>query len=100
LDHLVGHQYFEDTKGVVTANTENQLKTKTWAEVAKWHRLFIAREYFTMTATAICSLVILSMRRLGALTWCPGLSATRKPSRVFTTTVSASLFCLMRGLYP
>lgn len=44
---------FEDTKGVVTANTENQLKTKTWAEVAKWHRLFIAREMFTMTATAL-----------------------------------------------
>jgi hypothetical protein len=44
---------FEDTKGVVTANTENQLKTKTWAEVAKWHRLFIAREYFAMTATAL-----------------------------------------------
>lgn len=44
---------FEDTKGVVTANTENQLKTKTWAEVAKWHRLFIAREYFQMTATAL-----------------------------------------------
>lgn len=44
---------FEDTKGVVTANTENQLKTKTWAEVAKWHRLFIAREYFRMTATAL-----------------------------------------------
>jgi hypothetical protein len=44
---------FEDTKGVVTANTENQLKTKTWAEVAKWHRLFIAREYFKMTATKL-----------------------------------------------
>lgn len=44
---------FEDTKGVVTANTENQLKTKTWAEVAKWHRLFIARELFQMTATAL-----------------------------------------------
>lgn len=44
---------YEDTKGVVTANTENQLKTKTWAEVAKWHRMFIAREYFTMTATAL-----------------------------------------------
>lgn len=44
---------FEDTKGVVTANTENQLKTKTWAEVSKWHRLFIAREYFKMTATAL-----------------------------------------------
>lgn len=44
---------FEDTKGVVTANTENQLKTKTWAEVAKWHRLFIARELFRMTATSL-----------------------------------------------
>lgn len=44
---------FEDTKGVVTANTENQLKTKTWAEVAKWHRMFIARDYFNMTATAL-----------------------------------------------
>jgi hypothetical protein len=44
---------FEDTKGVVTANTENQLKTKTWAEVSKWHRMFIGREYFKMTATAL-----------------------------------------------
>lgn len=30
----------EDTKGVVTANTENQLRTKTWAELKKWFRLF------------------------------------------------------------
>lgn len=45
----------EDTKGVVTANTENQLKTKTWAEVAKWHRLFIGKELFKFTATAIFS---------------------------------------------
>lgn len=43
----------EDTKGVVTANTENQLKTKTWAEVAKWYRLFIAKDMFLMTATAL-----------------------------------------------
>lgn len=42
----------EDTKGVVTANTENQLKTKTWAELAKWHRLSISRDLFKMTATA------------------------------------------------
>lgn len=45
----------EDTKGVVTANTENQLKTKTWAEVSKWHRLFIGRALFKMTATALFS---------------------------------------------
>lgn len=31
---LWGLATMEDTKGVVTANTENQLKTKTWAELA------------------------------------------------------------------
>jgi len=41
-----------DCKGVVTANTENQLKTKTWAELAKWHRLSISQSLFKMTATA------------------------------------------------
>ena len=46
---------FPDTKGVVTANTENQLKTKTWVEVAKWYRMFIARDMFKMTATALFS---------------------------------------------
>lgn len=46
---------FEDTRGVVTANTETQLKTKTWVELAKWYRLFIAKYLFDMTATKICS---------------------------------------------
>lgn len=46
---------YEDTKGVVTANTENQLKTKTWAEVAKWFRLCICRRWFELTATALFS---------------------------------------------
>ena len=44
-----------DTRGVVTANTEAQLKTKTWAELGKWYNLFIAREHFTLTATALLS---------------------------------------------
>jgi hypothetical protein len=44
-----------DARGVVTANTENQLKTKTWAELAKWHRLCIFRDLFKYTATAIFS---------------------------------------------
>lgn len=43
----------EDTRGVVTANTDTQLRTKTWAELAKWHQLFIARSLFTFTATSI-----------------------------------------------
>ncbi len=46
---------FEDTRGVVTANTETQLKTKTWAELGKWYRLFIGRDLFKLTATAIFS---------------------------------------------
>jgi hypothetical protein len=46
---------FEDTKGVVTANTETQLRTKTWAELGKWFRLMICRHWFKMTATAIFS---------------------------------------------
>jgi L-rhamnose mutarotase len=45
----------ENTKGVVTANTESQLKTKTWSELAKWYRLFIGKELFEFTATALFS---------------------------------------------
>jgi len=44
-----------DTRGVVTANTETQLKTKTWAELGKWFRLFIGKPFFKLTATAIFS---------------------------------------------
>lgn len=46
---------FEDTKGIVTANTDTQLKTKTWPELAKWYALFIAKHWFTLTATSIFS---------------------------------------------
>ena len=44
---------FEDTKIIVTANTEMQLRTKTWPELARWHRLFIAKHWFTLTATSM-----------------------------------------------
>lgn len=44
-----------DTRGVVTANTETQLKTKTWAELGKWFNLFIGRDFFYLTATALLS---------------------------------------------
>ena len=36
---------------VVTANTQNQLMTKTWRELSKWHRLAINRHWFEHTAT-------------------------------------------------
>lgn len=44
-----------DTKGVVTANTENQLRTKTWPELSKWHRMAINKHWFHHTATAFFS---------------------------------------------
>src|SRR5262249_8939780 len=44
---------FPHTRGVVTANTETQLKTKTWSELGKWYGMFIAKSLFELTATAI-----------------------------------------------
>lgn len=42
-----------DTKVVVTANTDTQLKTKTMPEMAKWFRLAINAHWFKTTATAV-----------------------------------------------
>ncbi len=41
------------TRGIVTANTESQLKQKTWAELGKWFSLFAAKDLFELTATAL-----------------------------------------------
>lgn len=62
---------FDDTKGVVTANTDTQLKTKTWPELGKWHNLFIAKHLFTYTATAIYSVDPKHERtwRIDAIPW-------------------------------
>ncbi len=38
-------------RAVVTANTENQLSTKTWPEVSKWNRNAKDGEWFEWTAT-------------------------------------------------
>ena len=48
----------EDTRGVVTANTETQLRTKTWAEMAKWLRKWTYREWFDLTSTSMSSRVV------------------------------------------
>jgi hypothetical protein len=48
----------EDTRGVVTANTEGQLRTKTWPELSKWYSLLqfaCLREMFVLEATSIHS---------------------------------------------
>jgi hypothetical protein len=47
---------FEDSNGVVTANTEKQLQTKTWSNLGKWFRAcWYAGSMFDLTATAIVS---------------------------------------------
>jgi hypothetical protein len=47
---------FPDTMGVVTANTETQLKTKTWSALGKWFNLcWFARDHFTLNATSLLS---------------------------------------------
>lgn len=37
---------------VCTANTESQLTTRTWRELAKWHKLSANRDWFEWTATS------------------------------------------------
>jgi hypothetical protein len=37
---------------VCTANTETQLNTKTWRELAKWHKLALNKDWFDWTATS------------------------------------------------
>ena len=48
-------QWFMSTREfpqvVVTASTQTQLSTKTWREVAKWHRMLINAHWFKWTAT-------------------------------------------------
>lgn len=43
----------ERTRGVVTAMTDLQLRTKTWAELSKWHELSVTRGLFTLQATSL-----------------------------------------------
>lgn len=46
-----------DTRIVVTANTENQLLTKTSPELSKWRKLSITRDWFRVSAMSIASAV-------------------------------------------
>lgn len=59
----------EDARGVVTANTEVQLRTKTWAELAKWYGMMQGRELFELGATAIFSKLRPRTWRIDAVPW-------------------------------
>ena len=38
---------------IVAANTEDQLKTKTWAELSRWHTLSVNKHWFELAATSL-----------------------------------------------
>jgi len=59
----------ELTRGVVTANTDTQLRTKTWPEVVKWHGMAINRHWFECTATAIFHKQHEKTWRIDAIPW-------------------------------
>ena len=40
------------SKGICTAKTSEQLRTKTWSELAKWHHLGITKHWYTLNAGA------------------------------------------------
>lgn len=44
-----------DCRVVVTANTENQLRTKTWPEISKWSRLSINANWWRVPAMSLYS---------------------------------------------
>ncbi len=60
-----------DTKIVITANTESQLRTKTWPEITKWFRMAINSHWFKPTATSIYAISEGHERtwRADAITW-------------------------------
>ncbi|MBX9943781.1 MAG: terminase [Reyranella sp.] len=45
------------TRGVVTANTETQLRTKTWTELAKWQGLAATQDFAELGATSLASVL-------------------------------------------
>jgi hypothetical protein len=81
-DHIVTHNsaivawiilwamLLPETRGIVTANTETQLRTKTWAELAKWHAMLPQGWDLTeLTATALLGRSSPQTWRIDAVPW-------------------------------
>lgn len=50
---LWAYTTFPGTRGIITANTETQLRTRTWVELQKWTRLFVGTELLQLNATTL-----------------------------------------------
>lgn len=86
---------FPDMKGVVTAETKNQLITKTWSELHKWHNLCIFRDWFEVAAESIFPHNRATSTR-GELTLFHGTKTTQTLSKAYTTKANAYLCCLTK----
>jgi len=60
---------FEDCRGIVTANTEGQLRTKTWPEMAKWSNMMAARDFFRLEGTTFKARHFEKTWRVDAIPW-------------------------------
>jgi len=58
----------KNSKGVITANTGDQLRTKTMAELAKWRKLCITGHWFEMNAMSMVHKLHPETWRVDALT--------------------------------
>ena len=47
---------YPDAVGVVTANTEKQLTSKTWKELNKWYGMYILRDFFALNGLRLHSI--------------------------------------------
>lgn len=54
--------------GTMTANTAAQLRTKTWAELGKWHSISITKDWFVYTASST-TLSIVHADKAKGLRW-------------------------------
>lgn len=63
--------------GVVTANTQVQLETKTWRELAVWHKRARNRRWFRLTANRLCRVGHADTWFVAAVPW------TRERSEAF-----------------
>lgn len=62
---------YPDTRCTITANTEPQLRTKTWPEIAKWFGLLICKHWFRVHGMSIAHADRTRERswRADAITW-------------------------------
>ena len=71
------------SKGTVTAVTDEQLRTKTWAELGKWHGLSITAHWFNYTSARGSMTLAHADGRYGGSWRCDARTSRREKSEAF-----------------